>query len=347
MSSPSPSSDLDDVFDAMEQPSPVRPRKRPHTMINSDNLDGDDEDTGPTPPDVVSASGTANPNVAAAVMRFVDRKHLHGHQKTDVQQFLNDPPSVREGKSYAQALHIENLIAKIIVATPPWVPSADLNINIYSYAIAILLSTKLSAYKDNTPKKLLYAILKKHHFDLPDGIEHNAANWAKAQKAVQDALTQLRSKIKKMLEIKASFLLKNKKRATSAEQKNIFDLTTQLVEGTQCEVNVLCARVAFMRKSFAKDSSAKFWDTVDEDLARIRDNSDGDSQKITRAFRYILKKDRETYGVDDYKLEDTVDGFQQEVDDMIDANTAASASASGGDGAGEGGEGDGDGGDRS
>jgi hypothetical protein len=49
------------------------------------------------------------------------------------------------------------------------------------------------------------------------------------------------------LEIKASFLLKNKKRATSAEQKNIFDLTTQLVEGTQCEVNVLlCARVAFM-----------------------------------------------------------------------------------------------------
>jgi hypothetical protein len=89
MSSPSPSSDLDDVFDAMEQPSPVRPCKRPHTMINSDNLDGDDEDTGPTPPDVVSASGTANPNVAAAVMRFLDRKHLHGHQKTDVQQFLN------------------------------------------------------------------------------------------------------------------------------------------------------------------------------------------------------------------------------------------------------------------
>jgi hypothetical protein len=87
MSSPSPSrngsDDLDDVFQAMQEDSPARPpRKRAHTMVDSGD-DNDGEDTAPIP------SGTANPNVAAAVMRFVDRKHLRGEQKTDVQVFLN------------------------------------------------------------------------------------------------------------------------------------------------------------------------------------------------------------------------------------------------------------------
>ncbi|KAJ7208458.1 hypothetical protein C8J57DRAFT_1540666 [Mycena rebaudengoi] len=328
MSSPSPSrngsDDLDDVFQAMQEDSSARPpHKRAHTMVDSGD-DNDGKDTAPIP------SGTANPNVAAAVMRFVDHKHLRGEQKMDVQVFLNDPPSVHEGKSYTQALHLNNLIAKIILATPLWV-------NIYSYAAAILLSTKLSAYKGNTPKKILYAILKKHCFNLPDGVERNVANWAKVQKAAQDTFTQPRSKFKKA--IKVSFLLKNKKPAPKPEQKNIFQLTQLIVEGTQCEANVLlCARVAFMRKSFTKDSSTRFWDTVDEDLAKIHNKSNGDSKKIIRAmevtnicsaFRHILEKDRSTYGVNDFELDEAVDGFQQEVDEMIDANATAPGAGEG------------------
>lgn len=86
--------------------------------------------------------------------------------------------------------------------------------NIYGYGAAVLLSVNLTAYRGNTPKNIIYvrtlssllcpaakicikAILKKHRFDLPAGIEHNPANWAKVMKAVQDALTQLRSKFKK------------------------------------------------------------------------------------------------------------------------------------------------------
>jgi hypothetical protein len=41
------------------------------------------------------------------------------------------------------------------------------------------------------------AILKKYRFDIPPGLEHNQADWAKVISAVQDALTQKRSKIKK------------------------------------------------------------------------------------------------------------------------------------------------------
>ncbi|KAJ7275679.1 hypothetical protein C8J57DRAFT_1504981 [Mycena rebaudengoi] len=325
MTSPSSPTDLDDVFQAMAQDSPVRPTaaaKRTHSAMLGEVSDGEDNTDAP-PADTSTTPATVNQNVVAATMRYVERKRLRGEQKTDVEVFLNDPPSVREAKSYVQSLHIENMINKIIVATPPWTPSDDLLKNIYSYATAILLSTKLCAYKGNTPKNILHTILKKHRFDLPPGIEHDAAKWGKVKAAVQGAFTQLRSKFKKSIGASFKAQKKAKKSAPKSQQQNIFDLTQAMVEGTQCEVNILlCARVSFMRKSFLKNSSSKFWDTVDEDLAKIRKKANGDSKQIIRAFRHILKMDRETHGVDNYTIADVVDTFQQDVDNVVDATAA-------------------------
>jgi hypothetical protein len=41
------------------------------------------------------------------------------------------------------------------------------------------------------------AILKQYRFDMPAGLENIPADWEKVVEAVQDALTQRRSKIKK------------------------------------------------------------------------------------------------------------------------------------------------------
>ncbi|KAJ7773756.1 hypothetical protein B0H14DRAFT_2632137 [Mycena olivaceomarginata] len=134
----------------------------------------------------------------------------------------------------------------IRVATPPWLVSDELAKNIYSYSAAVLLSTKLAAYKGNIPKNIVFAVLKKHRFDLPPGIEHNPADWGKVKIAVEA--------------IGASLMVnrKDKTHAPKFQQKSIFELTTLIVENTKCEVNVLllCARVAFMRKHCIKDSSA-------------------------------------------------------------------------------------------
>ncbi|KAJ7221198.1 hypothetical protein C8J57DRAFT_1536701 [Mycena rebaudengoi] len=318
MTSPSSPTDLDDVFQAMAQDSPVRPTaaaKRTHSAMLGEVSDGEDNTDAP-PADTSTTPATVNQNVVAATMRYVERKRLRGEQKTDVEVFLNDPPSVREAKSYVQSLHIENMINKIIVATLP-----GRHRMICFYATAILLSTKLCAYKGNTPKNILHTILKKHRFDLPPGIEHDAAKWGKVKAAVQGAFTQLRSKFKKSIGASFKAQKKAKKSAPKSQQQNIFDLTQAMVEGTQCEVNILlCARVSFMRKSFLKNSSSKFWDTVDEDLAKIRKKANGDSKQIIRAFRHILKMDRETHGVDNYT--DVVDTFQQDVDNVVDATAA-------------------------
>ncbi|KAJ7504450.1 hypothetical protein B0H11DRAFT_2187375 [Mycena galericulata] len=249
---------------------------------------------------------------------------------------MKDPPALREAKAYAQNLHVENLINKIVVATPPWQVSDDLNKNIYSYAAAILLSVKLSAYKGSIPKNILFAILKKHRFDLPSGIEHNPANRSKVTKAVQEAFTQLRSKFKKSISGSIKSGPTAKELLPKKERKNVFELTQIMVQNTQCEVNVhLCARVGFM--TFIKDPSSTYWTTVDKELAKIRKKAKGDTarsggelfQDIPAAFPH----DREEHGIDNYEIEDTVDPFQQEVDELIEggSGTTAPAAADAGD----------------
>ncbi|KAJ6524032.1 hypothetical protein B0H19DRAFT_1254191 [Mycena capillaripes] len=324
-----PSSEIDDdLAQAMAQSSPVRPtaasKKRSHGELDPDS----DQENGNLP---AGPSGAVNQNFAALVQRFATQKRLRPEQKTELGVFMKDPPSVREAKLFVQNLYFENLVNKIIVSAPPWEVSDNLHKNIYSYGAAALLSALLPAYKGNIPKNILFAILKKHRFDLPAGIEHNPANWAKVRTAVEGALTQLRSKFKKLITKSVQKSPKDKALLPKSQRKSIFALTQIMVEKTECDVNVLlCARVALMRKAFLIQSGPTFWDTVDSELEKIRAAAKGDAKAVSRGFRHILKIDRATHGVDDYEIDDTIDTFQQEVDDIIDAG-AATAVAGGGD----------------
>ncbi|KAJ7778755.1 hypothetical protein DFH07DRAFT_950767 [Mycena maculata] len=312
----------------MDQTTPIRPAhtgdKRPHTDLE------DEEAPQGTTTTAAGAVNALNPNICATLEHFMVKKRLHGEQKAEVEIFLamrdvhmSDPAPLREAKAYAQCLQIENLLERLVAAKPVWVPSDDLRMNINSYAAAVLLSAKLTAYKGNIPKNIVLVILKKHCFDLPTGIENNPADWGKVADANNYAFTQLRSKFKKL--IKASLCTKahtekDRKLLPKKDQQNIFVLTQLMVEGTQCEVNVLlCPCIAFMRV-FIKDESTGFWNTVDDDLSDIRKKANNDNSKIVRAFRHILKEDRAKHGVDNYTIANTVDTFQQEVDDVVEAS---------------------------
>ncbi|ESK88619.1 hypothetical protein Moror_3097, partial [Moniliophthora roreri MCA 2997] len=121
----------------------------------------------------------------------------------------------------------------------PFTVSSELKTNIDSYGYAVLLSTAICTYKGNRPKDYILAIIKKFHFDLPSGIEHNVANWAKVVKQVEHSLTQHQSSVKKV--IHASLFKEEKDGASKQvwttklpgeEQQNIFTLTQRLVEKT-------------------------------------------------------------------------------------------------------------------
>ncbi|KAJ6587291.1 hypothetical protein B0H10DRAFT_2442616 [Mycena sp. CBHHK59/15] len=250
---------LSDVYDAMAQSSPLVPpagEKRSHTAMLDNDSENEDIPVSP---------------------RYAERKRLCSEQKTELDTFLKDPASLREAKLFVNLLHVDNLINQIVIATAPYEVSASLEKNISNYAAAVLLSSKISTYKAANPTNILLAILKKHRFDLPAGIEHNPADWAKV--------------IGYSLKIEKS----DKKYAPGPKRQNIFNLTQVFVDGTQCTVNVLlCARVALMRKVYLLESGPKFWDKLDSNLSQIRKQADGDKKKIIKAFRHILTQDQTT-----------------------------------------------------
>ncbi|KAJ6584220.1 hypothetical protein B0H10DRAFT_2198115 [Mycena sp. CBHHK59/15] len=249
--------------------------------------------------DVCDAMAQSSPLVPPAAIR--GKETLCGEQKTELDTFLKDPASLREAKHFL--LHVDNLINQIVIATAPYEVSASLeeqfDKNISNYAGAILLLRKISIYKGAIPTNILLAILKKHRFDLPAGIEHNPANWAKVVAAAQDALTQ--------------------KQPNSRKQHVSYHSACQCLIAPHCTVNVLlCTRVALMRKVYLLESGPKFWDKLDSNLSQIRKQADGDKKKH-QGIPPHPNQDQTTNDVKDYELHEDVDTFQKEVHDLIEA----------------------------
>ncbi|KAJ7780795.1 hypothetical protein DFH07DRAFT_950013 [Mycena maculata] len=331
---------LSDIFGAMDEESPIAPaltmaQKRTHSAIDQTASDTK-EDTGGVSPLVLQTGQ----NIISTVQRYTEKKRLRVEQANEITLLINDPPTFHHAKILANIFHLSNQVGAIVTAQPGFEPSPALLKNLYNFGAAIMLSSKIVAYKGSD-------IVKKHQFNLPPGIKHNPANFAKVVAAVQETFTQLRSKIKK----EASFLFiiwcntdhflaqllaglkvnkTDKEIAPSSQHhQNIFKLTQVLVEGTQCTVTIkLCTCVALMRKVFLQESRPKFWDKLDSSLAEIRTQAGGEAKKITRVFHHPLTQDQAKHGVKgDYEIKDTsVDNFQQEVNDLINAGVADLAS---------------------
>ncbi|KAJ7246182.1 hypothetical protein C8J57DRAFT_1360831 [Mycena rebaudengoi] len=328
--------DLRGMLDAMAQSSPIAPDRDSAPKCTHGTMVGDDD--GETS-DNNQGSGTAPPlalanqNIVAAARNYGQRKRLRGEQLTELDVFLNDPALLRDAKLLANVFAVGNQVNQIVSSQPAFEVSSDLETNIAKYAPAVLLSSKINLYKGDGPTDILLAILKKYRFDIPPGLEHNQADWAKVISAVQDALTQKRSKIKKAINCSLKLHKGDTLYAPDSQHQNIYELTQALVKGAQCSVNVvLCARVALMRSVYLKHPGPKFWDKIDERLDKIRKEAKCDAKKITKAFRHILTVDQNTHGTTDYVLDEkAVDEFQQTVDDVIDVGVVDAATTAHGD----------------
>ncbi|KAJ7786808.1 hypothetical protein B0H14DRAFT_2630141 [Mycena olivaceomarginata] len=163
------------------------------------------------------------------------------------------------------------------------------------------------------------AIVKARCFDLPPSIETNAADFKKVIAVVQEALTQLRAKSKLGASLKLNKT--DKKPVLSSNHQNIFKLAQIFVEGSQCIK--LCARIALMCQVYLQENSPKFWDKLNSTVAGICTKARGNAKMIARAFRHILEKNQDLHSIKaGYSIADsTIEELQQEIDDIIDANT--------------------------
>ncbi|KAJ7816867.1 hypothetical protein B0H14DRAFT_3148482 [Mycena olivaceomarginata] len=304
----------DDMRNAMTQETPTTPRpstgpKRNHAAMAGDDDTGSDNDQG---------AGAAlrlnlallNQNVVAAAKHYAEKKSLHAHQLTELDAFLK--------VDLVSATNASNLILLLCSRNPP--RCGRLSSDLEKYAPAILLSDKISTYKGGSPTTCLLEVIKRLRFDIPVGLESIPVGWGKFVSYSEYSLTQRRSEIKEAIcsSVKSheDKITKKVTYANDSEHQNIFELTTAIVKGTQCVVNVtLCAHVALM---------------LDFKLETIRNDADGDAKKLVRAFRHVLEQDQAKHGKKNYKdsdIEGKVDPFQQKIDDIIDIEAMDAATS--------------------
>ncbi|EDR03236.1 uncharacterized protein LACBIDRAFT_331664 [Laccaria bicolor S238N-H82] len=213
---------------------------------------------------------------------------------------LNATPINHQIKLFIYQCVVENKLDAIVASLPAFSISDALMENIEGYVIAVLLSAKLSAYKGTIPWDHVITIIMLHHINIPENLDkdQHAANTIKS--AVQNSLTQARSKIKKAI----------KKSKTLGESVNIFDLATGIVGNTQCSVT---------RKVHTEDTGNKFWDVVNGRLKLLRSSSGGDTKKMTKALSGILTADCTLYGIGTtYTIGDNPTLWQHSIDNVIE-----------------------------
>ncbi|KAJ2989836.1 hypothetical protein NUW54_g8658 [Trametes sanguinea] len=247
--------------------------------LPSDDAEGDPFCTPGLNPREAATTGSVNHNFVALAVRIGSAKRLRAEQQRDLELFSTDTLRTQTIKIYAELTSISNKLDKIVHNTPTYQVSESLTKNIYSYALGVVFSSKLGAYKGSVPLNHVLNIIRRFRFDLPTGIEHNPADWGKVVTEVQDVLTQIRSRIKKAL--RASI-----KGTLAADHQNIYDLTQDLIARSSCTITIqLCARVALMRAVYIEDSSDRFWNSVDEFLNRIRTKADTPEKLVRKIER--------------------------------------------------------------
>lgn len=282
------------------------------TRQQNDDREGGDSGSEEGTPAILAQAQQLAPshgNVTAATWRYATYKKLRAEQRDELEGFLQETALGRQAKLFVSVLSVENKIDAFRSATPPYQVSDELKTNINNYALAVLLSANISAYKGDIPRNHILNILKKYRFDLPTGIEHDYANWEKITTFVSYSLTQSRARVKKLI------------RDSITQNNNIFALAQVIVHGTPCRPTVqLCSRVALMRAIHQEcNGGEKYWNLIDQRLTLVRKLAGSDTVKAARAFRGILKTDRDTYGAgEDYEIGDVVaDDWQQRVDDVV------------------------------
>ncbi|KAF8805217.1 hypothetical protein BYT27DRAFT_7224926 [Phlegmacium glaucopus] len=166
---------------------------------------------------------------------------------------LHQSPAIcslgHQAKLFVCILSVENKIDAFQSATLAYQVLDELKTNINNYAVAVLLSVNISAYKGDIP--------------------HNHITFY--------SLTQSQVRVKKLIQ------------DSITQNTNVFTLAQHAIH-QEC------------------NGGKKYWNLIDQCLALA-----------ARAFRDILKTDRDTYGMgEDYEIGDVVaDDWQQRVNDVV------------------------------
>jgi len=195
--SPVEQASQDAMLRSSPTPEPVL-GKRSHQ--EDDNGSDDHEDTSTPPPMQPQTSLPSISGVTAAALRYATHKKLRPEQRDELEAFLlvssclvsesrlstaQDTAPGRQAKLFITILSLESKVDAFRSAAPPYQVSEELKVcfvlmrtlmdvlngskqtNINNYALAVLLSVNVSAYKGNIPRNyILVCFLSQHNHHL-------------------------------------------------------------------------------------------------------------------------------------------------------------------------------------
>nr|GAT49988.1 predicted protein [Mycena chlorophos] len=265
-------------------PSLLGKRTRPDAFTESGSglwLPGSEGDGDFEPTDLFSRPAPRASELAE-LDRFTHELRLSQLQRDLVRQAMYSP-ALRESKLLAVALAVKKRQDDDEAAKPAYVVDEQAGKNITGICKVVMASSKVSAYLDTPALQVLITTIAIARGFVPKNILSRDSNLKTLHAYIGVQLGQIRSRYKKQCD--------EKKSAGPAEKhQTVFQLAGTLLKETSCVVTVeVCGRVGLLNK-------------VDDLLAEIRKDANGDSHLVAKTFAGILERDRPAHGVNNYDL---------------------------------------------
>ncbi|XP_006458380.1 hypothetical protein AGABI2DRAFT_115407 [Agaricus bisporus var. bisporus H97] len=242
-----------------------------------------------------------------SVDRAARRAKLQPYQLAEVDTFMKAAMSTQLGLVFVDIQAMRNEVNRVLIHQPRFTVDEALHKTISAYSLGVLLSEKLHKYKRSSTDIVL-AIIRNNNANIPSNLNQDPYALSIVKAAISEALTQARSRIKKLIG------------KSIDDNLSIYQLSSKVIEGSQCTVSVpLCARLAVLRNVYSKSGSGlSYWNDVDSCLARCREKAKDNADGIRKILAKMLKLDRSTYNyTDKTTIPKHVSVFQQAIDDSL------------------------------
>ncbi|KAJ6556710.1 hypothetical protein B0H10DRAFT_2446302 [Mycena sp. CBHHK59/15] len=236
-----------------------------------------------------------------------------------LEDFAKMASSASEVTIYAQLLKLTEMQALLTPAAAAFTIPKKLDNKIDVHSIRTLLSPTLCHYVKkaggDTPSGIMKSLVQEHAspWGLTVDVLDDKIQWGVVTTRIRTRLTDRRYKIKKVLCDAMWVSVKGEDgqvTITDLEEPcdiiKLCEALVAIVPDANVKVTLpMLGRVALLRQILVDvNSGAKFWEKVDEQLAKLRTKYENDEQLISKAIAKVLKADCHAYGNPDLSLFD-------------------------------------------
>ncbi|KAJ6559609.1 hypothetical protein B0H19DRAFT_1069353 [Mycena capillaripes] len=231
-----------------------------------------------------------------------------------LEDFCKTATSASEVKMYAQMLRLTEMqnMAHTTVASAVLTKKLDIDTHTFRTLMSASIAFYVKKAVPDSPSGVMKALIQEHvgSWISAESIE-DKAQWGLISSRTRIRLTDRRYDIKKVLVDGVWISVKSedgevvyKDREDPLDIIQLCEALVDIVPDPRLKVTLpLLSRVALLHRVLIDvNGGSKFWERVDEQLVILREKSQNDETRISKAIAKVLKNDTRTYGSPDLSI---------------------------------------------